>query len=210
MILGCVAWCCLTAAGYGEGSDAPARVRPTLGAIRWDGWFRDNPWQRNLDPQQWHDRVPFYGKVVSENRVEVCGEGRSIMWRMLLLATCTGIAAAAQPVHALGGEAIPARILFSENFDDEGLLKRGTLDAESDRPNRNGIVLGRFDGRLVVDRNDAILRSTDFPKMKFNQLLMAPYFGPGLLPHAQKPWIDELTVGTQRIGPRSGHGRPSS
>jgi hypothetical protein len=46
-----------------------------------------------------------------------------------------------------------------------------------------------------------ILRSTDFPKMKFNQFLMAPYFGPGLLPHAQKLWIDELAVGTRRIGP---------
>lgn len=30
---------------------------------------------------------------------------------------------------------------------------------------------------------------------------MAPYFGPGLLPHAQKLWIDELVVGTERIGP---------
>jgi len=36
--------------------------------------------------------------------------------------------------------------------------------------------------------------------MKFNQFLLAPYFGPGLLPHAQKLWIDELAVGTKRIG----------
>ena len=36
---------------------------------------------------------------------------------------------------------------------------------------------------------------------KFNQFLLAPYFGPGLLPHAQKLWIDELAVGTKRIGP---------
>ena len=37
--------------------------------------------------------------------------------------------------------------------------------------------------------------------MKFNQFLTTPYFGPGLLPHAQKLWIDELVVGTKRIGP---------
>ena len=30
---------------------------------------------------------------------------------------------------------------------------------------------------------------------------MTPYFGPGLLPHAQKLWIDELAVDTKRIGP---------
>jgi hypothetical protein len=46
-----------------------------------------------------------------------------------------------------------------------------------------------------------VLRSTDFPNMRFNQFLMAPYFGTGLLPHPQKLWIDELVVGTDRIGP---------
>jgi hypothetical protein len=33
---------------------------------------------------------------------------------------------------------------------------------------------------------------------------MAPYFGPGLLPHAQKLWIDELAVGNTRLGPLAG------
>jgi len=82
----------------------------------------------------------------------------------------------------------------------EAQFKLNTLDLNKDRPNPDGIVRGWFDGRLVVDRSDVILRSTDFPKMKFNQFLMAPYFGPGLLPHAQKLWIDELAVGTKRIG----------
>jgi hypothetical protein len=45
---------------------------------------------------------------------------------------------------------------------------------------------------------------TDFPKMKFNQFLLLPYFGPGLLPHAQTLWIDELAVGTERVGPLKG------
>jgi hypothetical protein len=35
--------------------------------------------------------------------------------------------------------------------------------------------------------------------MKFNQFLLTPYFGPGLLPHAQTLWIDELTVATKRL-----------
>jgi hypothetical protein len=83
----------------------------------------------------------------------------------------------------------------------EAQFKLNTLDLTKDRPNPDGIVRGWFDGKLVVDRTDVILRSTDFPKMKFNQFLMAPYFGPGLLPHAQKLWIDELAVGTKRIGP---------
>ena len=40
-----------------------------------------------------------------------------------------------------------------------------------------------------------------FPNMKFNQYLLAPYFGSGLLPHGQTLWIDELAVGTDRLGP---------
>ena len=35
--------------------------------------------------------------------------------------------------------------------------------------------------------------------MKFNQLLLLPYFGPGLLQHEQTLWIDELAVRTKRL-----------
>lgn len=83
----------------------------------------------------------------------------------------------------------------------EAFFKLNTLDLVNDRPKRDGIVRGWFDGKLVIERTDVILRSTDFPNMKFNQFLLAPYFGAGLLPHAQKLWIDELGVGTERIGP---------
>jgi hypothetical protein len=36
--------------------------------------------------------------------------------------------------------------------------------------------------------------------MKFNQFLMLPYFHHGA-PHDQTLWIDDLAVGTSRIGP---------
>jgi hypothetical protein len=84
----------------------------------------------------------------------------------------------------------------------EAYFKLNTLDLTKDVPNEDGIVRGWVDGRLVVDRSDVVLRSTDFPNMKFNQFLLAPYFGPGLLPHPQKLWIDELTVARKRPGER--------
>jgi hypothetical protein len=83
----------------------------------------------------------------------------------------------------------------------EAFFQLNTLDHERDRPNADGVVRGWFDGQLVIEQTDVVLRSTDFPEMQFNQLLIAPYFGPGLLPHAQKLWIDELVVATERIGP---------
>jgi hypothetical protein len=87
----------------------------------------------------------------------------------------------------------------------EAQFKLNTLDLKNDRPNRDGAVRGWFDGKLVVDRDDVVLRSTDYPAMKFNQLLIAPYFGPGLLPRAQKLWIDELIVSARRVGPLPEH-----
>jgi hypothetical protein len=82
----------------------------------------------------------------------------------------------------------------------EAQFQLNTLDLKNDKPNADGIVRGWFDDKLVIDRTDVVLRTTDFPKMKFNQFLLTPYFGDGLLPKAQTLWIDELAVGTERIG----------
>lgn len=80
----------------------------------------------------------------------------------------------------------------------EALFRLNSLGAARDRPNADGVAQAWVDGKLVVDRKDLIFRSTDFPAMKINQLLLAPYFGPGLLPHEQTLWIDELAVGKRR------------
>jgi hypothetical protein len=101
-----------------------------------------------------------------------------------------------------------ANVLFNDDqwHCVEAQFKLNTLDISGDRSNQDGVIRGWFDGKLVIEKTDVVLRSTDFPNMKFNQFLLTPYFGPGLLPHAQKLWIDELAVGTQRLGPAP-HGR---
>ena len=80
----------------------------------------------------------------------------------------------------------------------EAQFTLNSLDLKADKPNADGVVRAWFDGALVVERTDVVLRSTDFPKMKFNQFLLTPYFGPGLLPREQTLWIDELSVWTRR------------
>lgn len=82
----------------------------------------------------------------------------------------------------------------------EAMFKLNTLDAANDRPNCDGELRGWVDGTIVIERTDVVFRSTDFPKMKFNQFLMLPYFHDGV-PHDQTLWIDELAVGTRRLGP---------
>jgi len=91
-------------------------------------------------------------------------------------------------------------------FDDakwhciEAMFKLNSLDMKNDKPNLDGQIQGWFDGKLVIEHDDILFRTTDFPNMKFNQFIVTPYFGPGLLPHAQTLWIDELAVGNKRIG----------
>lgn len=80
----------------------------------------------------------------------------------------------------------------------EAEYRLNTLDLDAGRPRADGVVRGWFDGKLVVDRGDLILRTVDFPKMKFNQFLLTPYFGPGLLPQEQTLWIDDLEVHRER------------
>jgi len=92
----------------------------------------------------------------------------------------------------------------------EALFQLNSLDTKNDKPNKDGIVRGWFDGKQVIDRTDVVLRSTDFPKMKFNQLLVLPYFGSGLLPHEQTLWIDELAVGTKRLQAELPKERPAA
>jgi hypothetical protein len=96
-----------------------------------------------------------------------------------------------------------AEVLFkdSEWHLVEAMVKLNSLDREKDQPNPDGQVRGWVDGKLVTERTDVIFRTTDFPDMKFNQFLLVPYFGQGLLPHAQTLWVDELAVATERVGP---------
>ncbi len=61
----------------------------------------------------------------------------------------------------------------------------------------DGIIRYWYDGQLVIDRGNVIIRSGKNPTMQFNQLLIGPYIGNGS-PVDQTFWIDNLTVGTSR------------
>jgi hypothetical protein len=68
-------------------ADPKGTSRPPamLGAIRWDAWTRwasETEWagyEKCLWPKEWHYRVPFYGKIVSDERVEVQSDTQEVM-----------------------------------------------------------------------------------------------------------------------------------
>jgi len=59
----------------------------------------------------------------------------------------------------------------------------------------NGVVQYWFDGQLIIDYKNVLLRTGANPTMQFNQFVIAPYIGDGS-PVTQSMWIDTLTVGT--------------
>jgi hypothetical protein len=61
----------------------------------------------------------------------------------------------------------------------------------------NGTIQYWYDGVEVINHNNVLIRTGQYPKMKFNQLLVAPYIGDGS-PVDQTIWIDDLTVATSR------------
>lgn len=58
---------------------------------------------------------------------------------------------------------------------------------------RDGVLQMWFDGELIIDVQDAVLRSARHPHMLFNQLFFGPYYGPGV-PHPQSIWIDDIRI----------------
>ena len=63
----------------------------------------------------------------------------------------------------------------------------------------DGIVQYWYDGQLLIDHSNVIIRTGSHSTMKFNQFILAPYIGDGS-PVDQTLWFDDLTVATNRAG----------
>lgn len=61
----------------------------------------------------------------------------------------------------------------------------------------DGMLRYWYDGQLVIDHNNVIMRTAKNPTMRFNQIMLSPYIGDGS-PVDQTFWIDNLTVATSR------------
>ena len=61
----------------------------------------------------------------------------------------------------------------------------------------DGIIRYWYDGNLIIESTNVILRTGQHLNMKFNQFMIGPYIGDGS-PVDQTMWVDDLTVGTSR------------
>jgi hypothetical protein len=77
----------------------------------------------------------------------------------------------------------------------EAYLKLNTISGG--KGVNDGVAQYWFDGQLVIDRRNVLLRTGANATMQFNQFVIAPYIGDGS-PVTQSLWIDNLTVATGR------------
>jgi len=61
----------------------------------------------------------------------------------------------------------------------------------------DGVIQYWYDGELIIDYHHILMRTGQYPDMRFNQFIIAPYIGDGS-PVDQVMWIDDLTVATGR------------
>jgi hypothetical protein len=62
---------------------------------------------------------------------------------------------------------------------------------------QDGIMRYWYDGALIMDRPNVVMRTGANPTMKFNQFLVSPWIGDGS-PADQRYWVDNLMISTAR------------
>jgi hypothetical protein len=83
---------CISVATAADNAQAAVTTaRPIVGAIRWDGWFAGNPWEKNLAPMAWRGRLPFYARAMPDGKVEVRSDTQAVMDREIATARAGGL-----------------------------------------------------------------------------------------------------------------------
>lgn len=80
---------CLTPLSTSEGRP-PTASELHVGAIRWDGWFAGSNWAKNLEPDEYHERLPFY-TTWKDGIPVVNSDSQKVMDEEIRLATRAGL-----------------------------------------------------------------------------------------------------------------------
>jgi hypothetical protein len=89
----------------------------------------------------------------------------------------------------------PGRSCKSDWHFVEAFFKLNSIQDGEGIP--DGVVKYWFDGKLIINHENILLRTGLHPEMKFNQFLLGPYIGDGS-PVEQTMWVDNLTLANQK------------
>jgi hypothetical protein len=74
---------------------ATENSRPIVGAIRWDGWYGDatvgKAVEASLGQPKYHFRLPWFARVISEDKVSINGDSQAIVEQEIVYAAQAGV-----------------------------------------------------------------------------------------------------------------------
>ena len=77
-----------------HGAACAEDVQPLVGAIRWDAWTGGpitEQVERTLGPRKYHDRLPWFAKVIDGQSVTIDGSPQEVMDREIEFAAHAGL-----------------------------------------------------------------------------------------------------------------------
>jgi len=126
------------------GWPAPVRAddRPLVGAIRWDAWYGDGgpvaQVERSLGPRKFHFRLPFFARVLADDRVRINGSALGVIEKEIACAANAGLNYWAFVDYGDKGDLTIARHRYQAARDKRGLrfclIEEGSrIDAQGTR-----------------------------------------------------------------------------
>jgi hypothetical protein len=72
-----------------------AEARPIVGAIRWDAWYGQGgpvaEVERSLGPRKFHFRLPFFARVLADDKVSINGDSPGVIEKEIAWAADAGL-----------------------------------------------------------------------------------------------------------------------
>jgi len=128
-------------ATMGRPVGAHADDRPIVGAIRWDAWYGEGQHvqavERSLGPRKFHFRLPFFARVLADDKVKIDGNAPGIMEKEIAYAANAGLNYWAFVDYGDKGDLIIARRRYAAARDKHGL--RFCFIEESGRVDAQGV-----------------------------------------------------------------------
>lgn len=130
----------MTTAKVGE---ARADDRSIVGAIRWDAWYGDSgpvtEVERSLGPRKFHFRLPFFARVLADDKVSINGDAPGVMEKEIACAADAGLNYWAFVDYGDTGGLTIARRRYQAARDKHGLrfclIEEGRrMDGQATRP----------------------------------------------------------------------------
>jgi len=87
--------CCLAVGAFSQPADSEPKAavasRPTVGAIRWDGWNQWGRFEVCFDPPEWRYRLPFFAEVTADGRARLREDSQEVMDKEIAYAKGSGL-----------------------------------------------------------------------------------------------------------------------